>query len=359
MLPLDDLVNFDSNAPQSSATYIGQRLAALKQIQQKQHYEHQLQQQYENRRFIEDAESSKPSLQLHENIIAEEDLDEQNYYAYNNHQTNNFTMSPETTDYESNCEDLDSEFSLRYLCNDPSLSTDVNGTMDGRSFSSIAMPVVEDGLSSEHGSDTENNNTDVTSILDLSIRNQSPRHTLNDSSEIVEPSSSPTLGTSGADCRSNNNIYASKESVSSGMAVETKPKDDEEADTDLETDRLLGQQRMAELQGKVRLCRVSVSFHKIYSNLFSQNLRIVRCANGQIIKSPKSVTKTQTFIRQGIGTQSPEPVTDGDKSYPIKSPANSEGVEKTRRTDEGGLFADDKVCSFVESQTLILAIFNF
>lgn len=47
-LPLDELADFDSQ--QSSASYSQlQRLVAFKQIQQKQHYEHQLQQQYENR----------------------------------------------------------------------------------------------------------------------------------------------------------------------------------------------------------------------------------------------------------------------------------------------------------------------
>lgn len=247
VLPLDDLVNFDS-APQSSASYIGQRFAALKQIQQKQHYEHQLQQQYENRRIIEEAEDAKPSFQLHENIIAEEDLEEQNFYAYNNPFTN-FTMSPETTDYESNCEDLDSEFSLRYLCSDPSLSSEANGTVEsGRSFSSIAMPVLEDGLSSEHESDTENNNADVTSIL--SAQNHPPGK---DENQIVENETiTQAVDNCEADEASNNNIYASKESISSGNAQENKIKtDEEEADTDLETDRLLGQQRMNEIQAKV------------------------------------------------------------------------------------------------------------
>lgn len=33
-------------------------------------------------------------------------------------------------------------------------------------------------------------------------------------------------------------------------------------------------------------------------------MRKVRCANGQIIKSPANISKTQTAIRQGVGTQS-------------------------------------------------------
>lgn len=40
-----------------------------------------------------------------------------------------------------------------------------------------------------------------------------------------------------------------------------------------------------------------------------KNIRTIRCANGQVIRSPKNnITKTQTFIRQGVGTQSPEPI---------------------------------------------------
>lgn len=234
VLPLDDLVNYDGNAPQASATYIGQRLAALKQIQQKQHYQHQLQQQYENRSMIEEAcasEITKPVLQLHENVISEEDLDDHNFYSYNQ---NNFTMSPETTDYESNCEDIDSDFSLRYS----SLANESNGQEPGRPFrdsSTLEMPVLEDGLSSEHNSDTENNNVDVEG---------SPNNFNQLASDSNVDGSSPMPD----DTKSNNNIYTSRESVSSGNVTEDKPKEDEEADTDLETDRLLGQQRMAELQ---------------------------------------------------------------------------------------------------------------
>lgn len=45
-------------------------------------------------------------------------------------------------------------------------------------------------------------------------------------------------------------------------------------------------------------------------------MRVLRCANGQIIKSPKSgYNKTDTVIRQGVGAQSNEPVSDGDDGY--------------------------------------------
>lgn len=63
-----------------------------------------------------------------------------------------FRYSPETTDYDSNCGDLDS------------LSGDFNGPQSVASHQAYmrqcyaSMPVLEDGLSSGHASDAENNN---------------------------------------------------------------------------------------------------------------------------------------------------------------------------------------------------------
>ncbi|KAL1492492.1 hypothetical protein ABEB36_010740 [Hypothenemus hampei] len=79
----------------------------------------------------------------------------------------NFTLSPETTDCDSNCGDLDSEVSLMLMENDlaPSgglLGSNTDLAVPGdtlRIYSS--MPVLEDGLSSGHASDTDNNNPTV------------------------------------------------------------------------------------------------------------------------------------------------------------------------------------------------------
>lgn len=77
----------------------------------------------------------------------------------------NFTLSPETTDCDSNCGDLDSEVSLMLMDElVPSVgllgSTDLGMPTDSaRLYSS--MPVLEDGLSSGHASDTDNNNPTV------------------------------------------------------------------------------------------------------------------------------------------------------------------------------------------------------
>ncbi|XP_019869472.1 amyloid-beta A4 precursor protein-binding family A member 2 isoform X3 [Aethina tumida] len=79
----------------------------------------------------------------------------------------NFTLSPETTDCDSNCGDLDSEVSLMLMENDmgPSgglLGSNTDLTIPGDSLRLYSsMPVLEDGLSSGHASDTDNNNPTV------------------------------------------------------------------------------------------------------------------------------------------------------------------------------------------------------
>ncbi|XP_059618796.1 uncharacterized protein LOC132263183 [Phlebotomus argentipes] len=67
-----------------------------------------------------------------------------------------FRYSPETTDYDSNCGDLDS------------LSGDFNSTTNYPAFARhyTSMPVLEDGLSSGHASDTENNNPTISVLMD-------------------------------------------------------------------------------------------------------------------------------------------------------------------------------------------------
>ncbi|XP_065165959.1 uncharacterized protein [Atheta coriaria] len=79
----------------------------------------------------------------------------------------NFTLSPETTDCDSNCGDLDSEVSLMLMENELGPASGLLGSSGDlaipndslRLYSS--MPVLEDGLSSGHASDTDNNNPTV------------------------------------------------------------------------------------------------------------------------------------------------------------------------------------------------------
>lgn len=237
---------------------------ALKQIQQKQHYEHQLQQQYENRHFIEEACASIPTRP---EDVGDDDLDRSNYYA--NVQSKNFTMSPETTDYDSNCGDLDSEFSLKFISSERSFSSDFNGTNEStRHHSNMPMPILEDGLS-----DTENNNSDAFSVDEKESSSLSYQKNGTELPNVVEPHKgsdelestlfnirgtlerSKKLSSSinealvhsgGISGKLNDaNLFISKESLSTDVPVKAE---DEEADTDLETDRLLGRQRMNELQ---------------------------------------------------------------------------------------------------------------
>lgn len=113
-------------------------------------------------------------------------------------QSKNFHYSPDTTDYDSNYGDFDSESSLRFLAteygaNVPIINPATSQTIDmncpnvnsysGRYYTS--MPVLEDGLSSGHTSDTENNNnnpvpTPTTNDYNFSVkRNNSANTNLN------------------------------------------------------------------------------------------------------------------------------------------------------------------------------------
>lgn len=89
-------------------------------------------------------ENNDIELYIDSNSRSSGDLADTELEANLRHHSRNFTLSPETTDYDSNCGDLDS------------LSNDINCTTDyGKLYTS--MPVLEDGLSSGHASDTENN----------------------------------------------------------------------------------------------------------------------------------------------------------------------------------------------------------
>lgn len=274
VLPLDD----ESGLPQSSASYIGQRLLALKNIQQKQLYEHLLQQQYENKNIIEEAYSNDPLNLPLDHLENEVDLD-MNDDSHCPPKSLNY--SPETYSIGSNYNDIDSDPIAVYRKN-----LDLQNEQGGQKiqlFDAKSMPSVEDGLSSENDSDSENNNLKLNSCIDLtasttsgdaSFENISRKAIFHTSStreadtrgQIIsrkisdtdlEPTNnqekskevSDSLGcesSQGIEDEDNNNIYASKESLTS-TNTENIPKTDEvDVDTDLETDRLLGEQRKLE-----------------------------------------------------------------------------------------------------------------
>ncbi|XP_061391770.1 probable serine/threonine-protein kinase DDB_G0282963 [Musca vetustissima] len=81
----------------------------------------------------------------------DQQIDGINHNQMNTGNRQNYRYSPETTDYDSNCGDLDS------------LSGEMNGGVSTScsnyaKYYASSMPVLEDGLSSGHTSDTENNN---------------------------------------------------------------------------------------------------------------------------------------------------------------------------------------------------------
>lgn len=134
-----------------------------------------------------------------ENVYHDDDLEtsSRNYsrrlsksMINNNHtrkQSKNFNYSPETTDYESNYGDFDfeSESPLRFLPSDyinfpqfnnsatvPSATVDLSGgPINNYAKYCASMPVLEDGLSSGHASDNENNNA-VSSTIDINALSQ-------------------------------------------------------------------------------------------------------------------------------------------------------------------------------------------
>ncbi|KAK5639301.1 hypothetical protein RI129_011793 [Pyrocoelia pectoralis] len=117
-------------------------------------------------------------------------------------QSRNFTLSPETTDCDSNCGDLDSEVSLMLMENElPTVgilgtSGDVGIVSDSSRLCS-SMPVLEDGLSSGHASDTDNNNPTVVlmarQITDAEFElNQSIDKNMQGLSKPIENGLSPT-----------------------------------------------------------------------------------------------------------------------------------------------------------------------
>lgn len=163
--------------------YIGQRLAKVPATNNKDYNTtstyHSPKTRYTNNYLNQQSdeyENNDVDLYLDSNSrssgeLADTELEMNQQRRYSRH----FTLSPETTDYDSNCGDLDS------------LSNDLNGCigmnshcLSGTGLNSsntiipdysrlyTSMPVLEDGLSSGHASDTENNNPIPYSINNVS-----------------------------------------------------------------------------------------------------------------------------------------------------------------------------------------------
>ncbi|XP_062537172.1 serine-rich adhesin for platelets-like [Armigeres subalbatus] len=163
-------------------------------------------------------------------------------------QSKNFNYSPDTTDYESNCGDYDSEISLKYgseygggimvnggsemMCDDlnngviSSASTGNNScsTMIDNGVNNVtgtvgstgnyaryytSMPVLEDGLSSGHVSDTENNNPGILPTPDLINSSHKLQQASNSYNLLTSPTShtmKPSMNSSPVIGNHNNNM---------------------------------------------------------------------------------------------------------------------------------------------------------
>ncbi|KAJ6637633.1 Protein lin-10 [Pseudolycoriella hygida] len=242
----------DSECDKSSDNaYIGQRLAYPSSNQYSMNDSPKQRSGYYDMELYLDSNSSG-------DVISKESLP-----AANRPMTINVTLSPDSIEYDSNSGDLES------LPNDINCQVDPNSLFSG-------MPVLEDGLSSGHASDT-----DVPSNVMNCIVHQDKSKT----EDIHDEKAVDEIGTQGAENDSvestlrdihstlqrtkvlleitnqrstkndtmdngSSSVWVRRDSVNTPDSVNSDQNpskvgpDDEEADTDLETDRLLGQQRL-------------------------------------------------------------------------------------------------------------------
>lgn len=291
-----------------------QRLVALKKIQQKYNYEHILQQHYENRNIIEEAydhhqqhydesiiEDDLEKLNCYANVQAKK-------FTMSPDATDNDSNCGDDSEFSSLKYNLSSDLSLL-------TTSDLNasGAFEHSKLDNCTMPTLEDGLSDNESSYPDINYNNVSTntncsrksstsapphhhhqleshqmqqmqrsknrqlssidfninnlhISDESISEKQQRGGNNTESELIINnqnqltsevsknllSSSSTTTTTATN--NENEMKTSENSITTvnhGSSSSPTKREDEEADTDLETDRLLGQQRVNELYGKL------------------------------------------------------------------------------------------------------------
>ncbi|XP_066584861.1 uncharacterized protein [Prorops nasuta] len=153
---------------QGGSAYVGQRLATGPPVTEEVHESPRKQRSEFARSYnsLQTGEHENNFLDLSVGTGSSEDLGETEVGLQVGH-SRNFTLSPETTDCDSNCGDLDSEVSLMMMDNELMPASGLLGSVGdlGNNSDSLriytSMPVLEDGLSSGHASDTDNNNPTV------------------------------------------------------------------------------------------------------------------------------------------------------------------------------------------------------
>ncbi|XP_067641979.1 uncharacterized protein X11L [Eurosta solidaginis] len=152
-------------------TYIGQRLARIPKDELNMIHRSPRKQPCESVYN----ENNDIELYIDSNSRSSGDLGDTELEANLHRHTRNFTLSPETTDYDSNCGDLDS------------LSNDINCPTDYAKLYT-SMPVLEDGLSSGHASDTENN---VNAVVECEKQEQFESDSVGNCQTQAQQSASP------------------------------------------------------------------------------------------------------------------------------------------------------------------------
>lgn len=168
---------------------------------------------------------------------------------YTRRLTKNFNYSPDTTDYDSNYGDyeFESENSLRFLTADyptptaastyatstlPTATVDLSGGPNNYARFSSSMsvfPKLEDGLSSGHASDNENNNPAPLDINFYNKRNNNSssistiQKQYQDSLAVQSQAKNTVLsGSNNSTFYNNNNMLNNAEESDSALVVQTK-----------------------------------------------------------------------------------------------------------------------------------------
>ncbi|XP_037029018.1 amyloid-beta A4 precursor protein-binding family A member 2-like isoform X4 [Bradysia coprophila] len=324
----------DSECDKSSDNaYIGQRLASLAHLSNNQYSMNESPKQrsgYYDMELYLDSNSSG-------DVLSKESLPAMNRQKA----TNNATLSPDSIEHDSNSGDLDS------------LPNDINCTVDQSSLFS-GMPVLEDGLSSGHASDTDvhTNDMNCAEYQDINkaddtleeqkigpfddevAENNSVESTLRDihstlqRTKILLEISNPRNSTKNSDNPPSPNVWVRRDSINTPDSINSDQNpsrpcpDDEEADTDLETDRLLGQQRLDNIG----------------------NLEKVRFTDETTAIPRPAPQFSSATLRQGIGTSltsaspvasHPDGMQDNDFISPIKMMAQKSPSGSTSSNVDG------------------------